>query len=268
MGTPPYSLRRGLEVLEGLGVPGGQAVQGCHLCRGGRGVPIRGGGRGGEQQWGTRCGGAQGGVVPGVRTLSPLGPVSPLGPCGGEGKGGGYGRKGGSGGGFWGSQRVWGQRWLPLLQHSPGRLGRLREEGVVFRWGGGGQHPTTTPEGYRAGGGIGTVDIGADGAALSEGDFGVGAVGGVLADHLVAEDVAAVADADLARFGFPHILIVVRQPVLDAAPGLDCGGTGGGQWGTAALPPPPHTHTHSPAAQRSRSAAPLSLHLVLISPAL
>lgn len=134
--------------------------------------------------------------------------------------------------------------------------------------GGGGQHPTTTPEGYRAGGGIGTVDIGADGAALSEGDFGVGAVGGVLADHLVAEDVAAVADADLARFGFPHILIVVRQPVLDAAPGLDCGGTGGGQWGTAALPPPPHTHTHSPAAQRSRSAAPLSLHLVLISPAL
>lgn len=46
MGTPPYSLRRGLEVLEGLGVPGGQAVQGCHLCRGGRGVPIRGGGEG------------------------------------------------------------------------------------------------------------------------------------------------------------------------------------------------------------------------------
>ena len=140
-----------------------------------------------------------------------------------------------------------------------------RKEGCLD--GGRGQHPTTTPEGYGAGGGIGTVDIGADGAALSEGDFGVGAVGGVLADHLVAEDVAAVADADLARFGFPHILIVVRQPVLDAAPGLDCGGTGGGQWGTAALPPLP-THTHSPAAQRSRSAAPLSLHLVLISPAL
>lgn len=38
-GGPPYSLRRGLEDLEGLGVPGGQAVQGCHLCQGGRGVP-------------------------------------------------------------------------------------------------------------------------------------------------------------------------------------------------------------------------------------
>lgn len=90
----------------------------------------------------------------------------------------------------------------------------------------GGNPPKSTPErggeGWEpGGGGSGTVDIGADGAAFSEGDFGVGAVGGVLADHLVAEDVAAVADADLARFGFPHILIVVRQPVLDAAPGLD-----------------------------------------------
>lgn len=84
--TPPYSLRRGLEDLEGLGVLGDQAVQGCHLCQGGQGVPGEGAEDEGEPQW-DRVGGPGGagrhlaGVKP---TLSPLGPVSPLGPCWGE----------------------------------------------------------------------------------------------------------------------------------------------------------------------------------------
>jgi len=55
--------------------------------------------------------------------------------------------------------------------------------------------------------------IGADGAALSVGDDGIGAVRRVLTDHLVAHDGAAVADADLAGFWFPHILVVVQLPV-------------------------------------------------------
>ena len=67
----------------------------------------------------------------------------------------------------------------------------------------------------------GGVGVGTDGAALSEGDLSVGAVGGVLADHLVAEDVAAVADTDLAGLRFPHILVVVREPILYAASSLD-----------------------------------------------
>lgn len=84
--TPPYSLRRGLEDLEGLGVLGDQAVQGCHLCQGGQGVPGGWGEEEGEPQW-DRVGGPgrAGRRLVGVKpTLSPLGPVSPLGPCQGE----------------------------------------------------------------------------------------------------------------------------------------------------------------------------------------
>lgn len=65
--------------------------------------------------------------------------------------------------------------------------------------------------------GWGTIDVRADGAALSVGDDGVGAVGGVLADHLVAHDGAAVADADLAGLWFPHIFVVVQLAVECAA---------------------------------------------------
>lgn len=81
-GTPPYSLRQGLGVLEGLGVPGGQAVQGCHLCQGGRAVPARGNRR--VSPSGTGVPVEQGASVGAIPTLSPLGPVSPLGPCRGE----------------------------------------------------------------------------------------------------------------------------------------------------------------------------------------
>lgn len=59
--------------------------------------------------------------------------------------------------------------------------------------------------------------FGADGAAFSEGDFSIGAIVGFLADYVVAQNLAAVADADLARLGFPDILIVVRLSILHAA---------------------------------------------------
>lgn len=55
--------------------------------------------------------------------------------------------------------------------------------------------------------------IWADRAALSVWDDGVGTVGGVLADHLVAHDGSTVADADLARLWFPYILIVVQLSI-------------------------------------------------------
>lgn len=63
----------------------------------------------------------------------------------------------------------------------------------------------------------GTVDIWADGAALSVGDDGVRAVRRVLADHVVAQHVAAVANADLAGLRFPNILVVVQLSVRCAA---------------------------------------------------
>lgn len=51
------------------------------------------------------------------------------------------------------------------------------------------------------------IFFGADGAALVVGDDGVGALGGVLADDLVTHDVAAVAHADLAWLGLPHVAV-------------------------------------------------------------
>lgn len=128
--------------------------------------------------------------------------------------------------------------WLPLLQRFLGRLGRLREKGERLE--GLSTHPAPIPGGIW--GGHGTVGVGTDGAALSEGDLSVGAVGGVLADHLVAEDVAAVADADLAGLGFPHILVVVREPILYAASSLDWenGAKGAGASGARLRSPPPH----------------------------
>lgn len=62
----------------------------------------------------------------------------------------------------------------------------------------------------------GTV-VWADGAALSVGDDGVRAVRRVLADHVVAQHVAAVANADLAGLRFPNILVVVQLSVRCAA---------------------------------------------------
>lgn len=56
----------------------------------------------------------------------------------------------------------------------------------------------------------GTLSIWTDRAALSLWDDGVGALRGVLTDHLVAHDGSTVADADLAGLGFPYILVVVQ----------------------------------------------------------
>lgn len=62
-------------------------------------------------------------------------------------------------------------------------------------------------------GGGSTISVGADRAALSVWDDGIGTVGCVLADHLVAHDGSTVADADLAGLWFPYILIVVQLSV-------------------------------------------------------
>lgn len=58
-----------------------------------------------------------------------------------------------------------------------------------------------------------SIGVGADWAALSVWDDGIGTVGRVLTDHLVAHDVSAVADADLARLWFPYILVVVQLSI-------------------------------------------------------
>jgi len=57
---------------------------------------------------------------------------------------------------------------------------------------------------------LGSISVGADGTALSVWDDGISTVGCVLTDHLVAHDGSAVADADLAGFWFPYILVVVQ----------------------------------------------------------
>lgn len=56
-------------------------------------------------------------------------------------------------------------------------------------------------------------NIRADRAALSVWNNGIGAVGCVLTDHLVAHDGSAVADADLAGFWFPYILVIVQLSI-------------------------------------------------------
>lgn len=59
--------------------------------------------------------------------------------------------------------------------------------------------------------------IGADGAALVVGDDGIGAVGRVLADDLIAHHRAAVAHTDLAWLWFPHIPVRKHLAVQGAA---------------------------------------------------
>lgn len=66
--------------------------------------------------------------------------------------------------------------------------------------------------------------IGADGAALVVGDHWVGAVGGVLADDLVAHDRAAVAHADLAWLWFPYVPVRKHLAVYGAATVHACRG--------------------------------------------
>lgn len=59
--------------------------------------------------------------------------------------------------------------------------------------------------------------IGADGAALVVGDDGVGAVGCVLADDLIAHHRAAVAHTDLTWLWFPHVPVSEDLAVQGAA---------------------------------------------------
>lgn len=66
--------------------------------------------------------------------------------------------------------------------------------------------------------------VGADGAALVMGDDGVGAVGCVLADDLIAHHGAAVAHADLAWLRFPYVTVRKHLAVKGAASIRACGG--------------------------------------------
>lgn len=64
--------------------------------------------------------------------------------------------------------------------------------------------------------------FGADGTAFAVGDFWIGAIGRILADHLVAHDASAVADADLAWLGLPNIFVVVQLAVQRTATECAC----------------------------------------------
>lgn len=61
-----------------------------------------------------------------------------------------------------------------------------------------------------------TLAVGADWAALARGRYGAGAVLGVLADHVIAQHVAIVADTDPADLGFPYFSVMVPDAVLYA----------------------------------------------------
>ena len=71
-----------------------------------------------------------------------------------------------------------------------------------------------------------TLAFGADGAAFVRGDFGVGTVLKFVADHVIAQHVAVVADTDLAGHGFPHVSVMVPEAVLYAGDWWDWGKTG------------------------------------------
>lgn len=72
--------------------------------------------------------------------------------------------------------------------------------------------------------GGGECTVGADGAAFSVGNLWIGTVWCILADHLVAHDGPAVADADLAGLRFPYILVVVVLTFQCTATERDCKG--------------------------------------------
>lgn len=65
--------------------------------------------------------------------------------------------------------------------------------------------------------------FGADRAALIRKHFGPRTVLGVLTDHFIAQDIALVADADLARLGFPYFSFTVPDTVLHAGDWWDWG---------------------------------------------
>lgn len=83
-------------------------------------------------------------------------------------------------------------------------------------------------DGWEGGVGMGTLlrstscTFGADGTAFAVGDFWIGAVGRILANHFVAHNASAIADADLARLGFPNIFVVVELAVQRTATECAC----------------------------------------------
>lgn len=82
-----------------------------------------------------------------------------------------------------------------------------------------------------------TLAVGADGAALARGDLGTGTVLGFVADHVIAQHVAVVADTDPAGLGFPNVSVIVPEAVLYAGDWWDWGKRGK-EGLSAALEPP------------------------------
>lgn len=85
-----------------------------------------------------------------------------------------------------------------------------------------------------------TLAVGADGAALARGDMSAGAVLGFVADHVIAQHVAVVADTDPAGLGFPNISVIVPEAVLYAGDWWDWGKRGKEGLSAALEPPAPH----------------------------
>lgn len=71
-----------------------------------------------------------------------------------------------------------------------------------------------------------TLAVGADWAALARGGYGARAVFGVLADHVITQHVAIVADTDLTDLGFPYFSVMVPDAVLYAGDWWDWGKRG------------------------------------------
>lgn len=94
-----------------------------------------------------------------------------------------------------------------------------------------------------------TLAFRADGAALARGDFGVGTVLDFVADHVIAQHVAVVADTDLAGHGFPHVSVMVPEAVLYAGDWWDWGKRG--RWGLSSARESPTSGLQVPQPHRS-----------------
>lgn len=96
-----------------------------------------------------------------------------------------------------------------------------------------------------------TLAFGADGAALARRDSGAGTVLDFVADHVIAQHIAVVADTDLAGHGFPHVSVMVPEAVLYAGDWWDWGKMGAVSG--AASPPPWGSRSLNPTIASPRS---------------
>lgn len=132
---------------------------------------------------------------------------------------------GGGGGGESGRQRI---TSTPVVSSSLGdsRRSRTWVRGRVCSRCPRGRGPQTGPCSPSPGRSRTSVG-GADGAALARGNCGTGTVLGVVADHVIAQHVAIVADTDPTRLGFPDVSVLVPEAVLYAGDWWDWRKRGG-----------------------------------------